>query len=120
MVDSEYGEEHEGYVAMLEPDGRGSDTTNAIGIVFFRPAGEEVVPWSTASGWRVQCECGWRGTSWSREDARKSEPARDEVDPEDKLLPDGRTLEEAGREERHRHAQPFVATAHQGRRGNGA
>ncbi|MDN5759533.1 MAG: hypothetical protein L0H59_13555, partial [Tomitella sp.] len=61
MVDSEHGGEHEAHVAMLGPDGRASGTTSALGVVFFRPAGDEVVPWSKASGWRVQCECGWRG-----------------------------------------------------------
>lgn len=110
---------HEGHVALLAPDGRASGSSNGQGIFLRNPrwtydSKEEpfdiLVPWSEVAGWRVQCECGWRGTAWLRgEGVSPDDPAEEDVYPEHMLLPDGRSLEEAGHEEWKRHVQPLAA-----------
>lgn len=118
LIDRPGAEAHEGYVAMLGPDGRGSGSSRGEGILFPNPRWSRdsaepfdiVVPWSEIIGWRVQCECGWRGTTWRREDACNDDPDAEDVYPEHMLLPDGRTLEDAGREEWRHHVRPLEAT----------
>ena len=66
------------------------------------------MPWSDVSGWRVECECGWRGTTWQRTEGTPSDPTTEHLDAEDVLLADGRTIEDAGLEEWRRHMQPIV------------
>lgn len=108
---------HEGYVALLAPDGRASSGSRLEGIVFLNPRWSEdssepfdlVVPWSEVTGWRVQCECGWRGTNWQRNEATGDDPTAEDLDAEHMFLPDGRSLEEAGHEEWKRHVQPLAA-----------
>lgn len=112
------GEMHEGYVALLAPDGRSSGSTNGQGILLRNPRWSHglkdehfdiLVPWSEVAGWRVQCECGWRGTTWLRGEARPDDPTEEDVYPDHMLLPDGRTLEDAGHAEWKRHVQPLTA-----------
>ncbi len=120
----ESDEPHEGYVAMLGPDGRASGTTHAAGILFSRrdrggldaahargemPTTDEMyesVPWSEVSGWQAQCECGWRGMTWSRKEASPATPAQEHLHPDAMQLPDGTTLEEAGYQQWRRHDLP--------------
>ena len=119
IIDVPGAEVHEGHVAMLGPDGRGSGGSSGEGVLFSNPRWswgsnepvDIVVPWSEIIGWRVQCECGWRGTTWSREDARTDDPTEEDVFPEHMLLPDGRTLEAAGHTEWKQHVQPLGAAA---------
>lgn len=116
MVDGDDGV-HEGWVAMLDPKGRGASGWSGAGLIFPRrdwsygdpdDAMSEVVPWSEVAGWRVQCECGWRGTEWRLGDVRPVDPDEEDSYPEYMLLPDGRTLEEVGHEEWVRHVQPTL------------
>ena len=121
-------EEHEGHVAMLDPKGRSADATNSLGLLLRRrdrsrvedahrrdetPSTDDMyesVPWSEVSGWRVQCECGWRGTAWGRGEAVPKDPSKADVDPDVMLLTDGRTVEDAGYEEWNRHVEPTLRT----------
>lgn len=117
LIDRLGAEEHEGYVAMLGPDGRGSGSTGGEGVLFLNPRWSRgstepfdiAVPWPEITGWRVQCECGWRGTTWRRDDARNDDPGAEDVFPEHMLLPDGHTLEDAGREEWRHHVRSLAA-----------
>lgn len=115
------GEVHEGYVAWLASDGRATGGSRLDGVVFMNPrwaygVDESVepfdftVPWAEVTGWRVQCECGWRGTTWQRDEATNDDPTEEQLDADHMLLPDGRTLEDVGHEEWKRHVQP-LATA---------
>lgn len=114
------GEAHEGYVAWLAPDGRATGGSRLDGVVFMNPrwaygADESVepfdltVPWAEVTGWRVQCECGWRGTTWQRDEATNDDPTEEQLDADHMLLPDGRTLEDVGHEEWKQHVQPLTA-----------
>lgn len=117
LIDRPGAEEHEGHVAMLGPDRRGSGSTGYEGVLFRNPRWSRgsderfdvAVPWSEIIGWRVQCECGWRGTTWRREDAANDDSDAEDVFPEHMLLPGGRTLEDADAEEWRHHVRPLAA-----------
>lgn len=120
ILDRPGAEAHEGYVALLGPDGRGSGGTGPGGVLFPNPrwsrSNDSVepfdieVPWSEIIGWRVECACGWRGTTWRREEAVNDDPDAEDVFPEHMLLPDGSTLEDAGEQEWSHHVRPLAAT----------
>lgn len=116
------GELHEGGVAWLVSDGRATTGSRLDGVVFMNPrwtydCDESVtpfdftVPWSEVTGWRVECECGWRGTTWRRDEATNDDPTDEQLDADHMLLPDGRTIEDAGHDEWKRHVQPLAAAA---------
>lgn len=54
---------HEGWVAAVSPDGRGS--IGARGAHMLLPGGD-LLPNAEVVGWRAQCECGWVGPRWRR------------------------------------------------------
>lgn len=118
---------HEGYVTVLGPDGRSADAYNSQ-LLFRRPDADarvkeawarnehptdeaiyEAVPWSHFTGWRIECECGWRGTSWSRDETRPIDSDQpDHLYPgEVELIDGGRPLEDVGHEEWELHVRPL-------------
>ncbi|WP_404316273.1 AsnC family protein [Prescottella equi] len=55
--------DHEGWVAAVAPDGRGSVGSMQGHVVL--PGGERIAD-NLVVGWRAQCECGWAGPLWTR------------------------------------------------------
>lgn len=115
------GQVHEGTVAWIEGTGRATSASRLGGIVFLNPrwtygADELIepfditVPWSEVVGWRVQCECGWHGTTWRRNEATSDDPADEQLDADHMLLRSGRTVEDSAHDEWKRHVQPFAAS----------
>lgn len=54
---------HEGWVAAIAPDGRGSVGARGAHMLL---AGGELLQNADVVGWRAQCECGWVGPRWHR------------------------------------------------------
>ncbi|MEV0869475.1 hypothetical protein AB0I24_16240 [Brachybacterium paraconglomeratum] len=117
LADIDNPEAHEGYVAMLDTAGRGTGTSTGAGILFPNPrwtsgSDEEfdsLVPWREVAGWRAECECGWQGSTWLRGDASPDDPAEEDTYPDHWILPDGRTVDQAGHEEWREHVGPSVS-----------
>lgn len=111
---------HEGHVAVLVSDGRAASGSRLGGVVLLNPrwaygVDESIepfdftVPWSEVTGWQAQCECGWRGTTWQRDEAINDDPADEQLDADHMLLSDGRSIEDVGHAEWKQHVQPLAA-----------
>lgn len=120
--------EHEGYVQYLSPDGRSSGTSSGNGVLLDKPdrkeraeaawgAGQpptdddicDLLPWAEVAGLRVVCECGWSGSTWSRDEFTTTSPEWDSIDAETSLLADGRLIDDVALEEWQDHVAPITA-----------
>lgn len=116
---------HEGHAAYLTPDGRTTGTSSSHGVHVRRPDADrradaawkqgrppedselyDLVPWDEVTGWKVQCECGWAGSTWARDAVTLVDSV---ADPEGALLPDGSTVDEMALQEWEAHMAPLTA-----------
>ena len=116
-------EGHEGYVLAVAPDGRTSGSSNAAGILLWRPDVDqrvaaawaegrpptteemyELVPYAEVVGWEAGCSCGWTGRRWTRGETTPGEYGGHDAD--DAYLPDGRTVEDHGLDLWKAHMEP--------------
>lgn len=114
-------EGHEGYAAYsvtLEPPGlrllvEGSETADGLLVVAdlsqggrAETTGIVVVPWAQVNGWKAVCSCDWRSDNLARREDTSALLTGDTATPDNALLLDGRTAEEALRDEWLEHMQP--------------
>lgn len=101
------GGEHEGWAGYVVADGRRASSYHG-GCVYPTSADgsfDELVPWPEVVAWQTTCARGWIGRRWER--ATTTPGQHGGRYPDDAVLPDGTTVEDASLADWKAHVEPL-------------